>query len=346
MKEGYEFKGSNIPLIGSNTIIPKANVPRGNRSIMYSHWINQYCKAYPYLNKPLDANAIAGFISTENGSWNPLLKSFDFNAVTIRGHFYQATHSQGLGMFTRTPWDTAKEFQLYDDADQCNPEKNIKAICWKVSKALPSANGNYTLAYEIYNSGSIHQNPSSDVISNKKRFVTNYNFWAINGQGKIAVIPSKTNNNMIAVDKAKQKAIADNKAYNDLVTDMYQLHQHGNVQDNQAVAKAKLTNDAKIIAQTKKQAEINRLNREKEAQTIAQKKKIQDQANALILNNAYKSNNPIQNTPSTPLDARNKALPKQINTKPNYIKSGIPIIGVIAMIIILNNAFIQHEELE
>lgn len=322
MKVGYEFKGSRM-------------LPYGNgNSILYHTWINNYCKQYRFQNLPLDANAIAGLISTEGTRWNPKQVAGDYNQ----------TGSVGLGQFITKPYAVAQEFGLNSRADQENPELNIKAICNKLSGHLRSADGDYNKAYRMYNAGSNYN--SQQAINNAKNFNKYYTWWAKYGDASISSAPVKTNNNAKAVSETNAKQIADNKAYNDLIAKLHAQDVKSTLEDKKALDKAKLTNNPIVVSQVQKQAQINAEDRKKIVDKIALDKKNRDYQNSLLLNNAYNSNHPQTNTPSQPLDARNKLLPTPIKEKPNYIKSGIPILGVIATIIILNNAFIPKEELE
>src|ERR1035437_1090700 len=332
MKNGYEFVGSRAGITG--------NI----HSVQWAHWINQYCKLFPYAGHPLDANALAGMISTENGPWDPTAKSQTD---------YPTTGSIGLGQFTlysatNRTHNTGPSFQIYTVADQENPEKNIRGMAKYLLSGLIASGGNYRNAYCVYKAGQVINHPGPALKQHLDNFDRNYLWWATHGDAPIKTPPVKTADNTQAVEKAKAQKIADDKAKAKIADAMHAQDVKEQLDDTKAIAKAKLTNDAKKLAQAQATAKANALKR---AQALAQEKaqKIAlDKKNALQKATSYKSNNPAHNTPSTPTSSAQKNLPSKITdySKNKVLGSGLSIFGALAIAVVIGNGFIPKETLE
>lgn len=332
MKSGYEFVGSLLPPNG------------GKNTKTYAKWINQYCNLYKYDNKPMDACAIAGLITTEVGAWPYTQNAITWNPLTVADD-NSKTGSRGLGQFTT---GTGPNYGIYNKADQQNPEKNIKAMCQYMSKNLLSANGDYTLAYEKYNAGTIYNNPGKDLRKHMANYASNYKWWTAHGQGKSATTPVKTADNTKAVEDAKAKKKADDIAKSKLADKLHAQDVKEQADDKKAIDKAKLTNDAKKLATAQATAKANALKRAKALAQAKVQKVATDKANTLKTANAYKSKNPYKNTPSTPTSSAQKNLPTPTKdySKNKVLGSGLSIFGAIAIAVVIGNGFIPKESLE
>jgi hypothetical protein len=321
MKKGYQFVGSTM-------------YPWGHKQTKtWAHWINQYCKEYTYAGQPLDANAIAGLISRENGPWDPNVKAQD----------YASTGSVGLGQFNN---NTGPKYGINTYQDKINPEKNIKAICNLFSRCLATAKGNYRLGYNVYNAGHIVIGPSKATIANMDGFETCYKWWAKHGDGKMATAPVKTTNNQNAVNKANAQKQANAKAQKAKEDKLRQQDIREEKAEKDAIAKAKLTRNANAIRIAQAKAKANAVARANANKIIQQNKIRQANADKLKEKTAYKTNNPIKNTPSSPADATTKTLPKTSTNSNRILRSGFSLIGMLLILIVMNNVEIPETTIE
>lgn len=181
--------------------------------------------------------------------------------------------------------------------------------------------------------------------NNLKKYDSYYN---PKGSTTAHTAPVKTADNTKAVTDALAKKKADDLAKAKIADAMHAQDVKEELDDNKAIAKAKLTNDAKKLAQAQALAKANATKR---AQALAQAKaqKIAtDKANALKTATAYKSNNPANNTPSTPTASANKTLPSKLKdySKNKVLGSGLSVFGAIAILVFIGNGFIPKETLE
>lgn len=326
MPKGYTFVGAHSPA--------RISVNGTDASISYAKWINLYCGTYKYSNMPLDANAIAGLISTEDSSWDPALKGHD-------------SGSYGLGQFTD---GTAPSYGLGLHADRINPEKNIKAICLYISKNLLLSNGNYNLAYRIYNSGSLHNAQYNDAIAHGKNFDAQYALWVKTGDAKAGTSANSTQITPQAPTDNNMKLGSKGTNVLKLQTDLKKLGYTislDSIYGPGTVATVKLyqqkrglTNDGiagpstlKLIA-----TDISNL----KVPTVKQINPINPSVNTpkgtpskAIPGKAPTSSKPIVPSKASLPSTKPNVTTPVIKTPPVVIRSGIPVIGLILMVLVI-----------
>lgn len=316
MPSGLEFKGAHS--------YNRISVNGTDASIAWAHWINQYCNMYKYNGLPLDADYVAALLSTENASWTYNGGSTD----------YATTHSAGLGQFRRIPHpSTGDKYGVITDAQAKDPETNIKAICHYYCDLLIGEHGIARNGYKAYNGGPAwrgdNQRTLNQIESNAKRFDSNLLEWQQKGNGPIIKAPVNTAANKAATDAANAKKKADDIAHQKVVDAQQQKSVKQAQADKAAIEKAKATNDANKIkdAQNKATANANAI-KKAQADTLAKKAKT-DKDNAIAIKNAQqgKSNTTVKAT--TP---NNKVF-----------KSGIGLIGLLAIFLIFKDGYIPKE---
>jgi hypothetical protein len=275
-------------------------------SIAYAPYLNKYCAAYKYNGQPLDADEVAAVINTENINWDTNLKSETD---------YSLTHSLGLGQFTRITrgregsTGTGQGYGISTDAQARDAELNIKALCMLWVTCLKHESGVARNAYKVYNGGPGYSN-TKQMASNQKRYDTALAYWKKYGNGPIGnETPAATNNNTTKL-KDEQKKLDQKKASDKAIADKKAVEdkKKADIKAAEVLKQAKLTKDKDAIK--KAQAQLD-----KQKATPA------------------KTTPPIKTTKSDDNSKGNK-----------IVKSGMGIIGVLALAVLFNG-YTQGDEM-
>jgi hypothetical protein len=211
--------------------------------------------------------------------------------------------------------------------------------------------GNSPFAESGYRYGSVHDGWKGtrgqvliDMIekNNLTRFDKGYN-----PKGKSNVAPI-TNKNQQAVNKANAQKQADLKNQKALQDKLTLQDRREEIEDQNAIKKAQLTRNQQQLNIAKAKAKVNQIARENAIKLAKQNALRREQLNAIALKNAHKTNNPIPNTKSRPTDSKAKEQPNSLRdiSQAKVLKSGLSLIGLIALVFVMNNAELEKTELE
>jgi lysozyme len=163
-----------------------------------------------------------------------------------------------------------------------------------------------------------------------------------------AIAPIKTKANEQAVNKANAQKQADLKNQLALQDKLTAQDRREEIADQNAIKKAQLTRNAQQVNIAKAKAKANQIARENAIKLAKQNALRREQLNAIALKNAHNTNNPIPNTKSNPTDSKAKVQPKPLRdiSQAKVLKSGLSLIGLIALVFVMNNAELEKTELE
>jgi lysozyme len=162
----------------------------------------------------------------------------------------------------------------------------------------------------------------------------------------VAKAPVKNTNNQQAVEKADAQKKANDKKQKAIEDQLRKQDIRDELDDNKAIQKAKLSNDAQKLKIAQAKAKANKIARENAKKIEDANKLRKSNADKKAKENAYKSNNPQKNSISQPKDSQNKSLPKTTAGTPKILRSGFSILGLVLIATVMYNVEIPETTIE
>lgn len=312
MKAGYEFQGiSKFP-----------------GSIKYEA---QCRAAAARIKSPeIDANVIAAIIGRENPGWDMYLKSFDYAGAMYNGKWIPPTGSIGLGQATTEVqkgypnYKTDIAVQLYEVGHKLEQDLlSFKARPYnppnKHAESVPLYNA--IRAYNLGNQGVRNGwvNTPTNYLAIVKGFMNDFAKantpkTGVTQNSGSATDAKKQADAKKALETAKLKKIADDKAHADLLNKLNAEDLKDSADEKARLAKIKLANDKTAY---NKQLALDNVAKAKRAKALKD-------ATALKAKTAKANADAVKNAehPKTPVKAKTP------------LQSALPIIGVLAIVLL------------